>query len=258
MAKRKRKVLGSVLDDQVAAGLGLPTPITTSLGIQPRVKTKTPYKRLLPALSGEERQTLRQSIKERGVDIPVVVAEDGTVLDGHHRLAVNPKAPRRVLLGLKTEPEKRAAAYRLNLARRHLTAEQRGKVLNGMKVTALALNREGKTQDQVAALLGVSREAVKKWFGNSSVSNGPGTKANRWRKASAKVDPETRRAIVQKVKAGQAVGKVAFRYGVTHGRVSQIVKAAGKPKPLKAKAVKPGRRVTCPHCRRAFTVAIRS
>jgi len=248
----KRKALGSFAGDASAA-LGWIGQGPTAAG--PR-KLKTPYKNLLPALKGEERQTLRESIKARGVEVPVVVSEDGTVLDGHHRLAVNPQAPRRVLAGLKTEPEKRAAAYRLNLARRHLTAEERVKVLVGMKVTAVALNREGKTQDQVAALLGVSREAVRDWF--KTVSNGGPAKANRWRKASAKVDPETRRAIVQKVKAGQAVGKVAFRYGVSHGRVSQIVKAARKPQPRAARAAKPGRRVTCPHCRRAFTIAMRS
>lgn len=254
----KRKALGGHLESQVAAQLGLPTPVTTSLGIQPRGKLKTPYKRLLPALKGEERQALRESIKARGVDIPVTVAEDGTVLDGHHRLAVNPQAPRRVLLGLKTEPEKRATAFRLNLARRQLTADERGRVIEAMKGTALALRKEGKTQEQAAALLGVSPQAVSKWFSQSSVSNSTSGKANRWRKASAKVDPETRRAIAQKVKAGQAVGKVAFRYGVTHGRVSQIVKTAQKPQPRAAKTAKPGRRVTCPHCRRAFTIAVRS
>jgi len=248
----KRKTLGSFAGDASAA-LGWIGQGPTAAG--PR-KLKTPYKHLLPALKDEERQALRDSVKARGVEVPVVVSEDGTVLDGHHRLAVNPQAPRRVLAGLKTEPEKRAAAYRLNLARRHLTAEQRAKVLTGMKAAARALNREGKTQDQAAALLGVSRETVRNWFG--PVSNGRVAKANRWQKASAKVSPETQRVMVRQAKGGERVGVLAKRYGVSHGRVSQIVKADRKPAPRAAKTAKPGRRVTCPHCRRAFTIATRS
>jgi len=249
----KRKALGAFAGDASAA-LGWIGQGPAAAG--PR-KLKTPYKNLLPALKGEERQTLRESIKARGVDIPVTVSEDGTVLDGHHRLAVNPQAPQRVLLGLKTEPEKRATAFRLNLARRQLTADERGRVIEAMKWTAKALRTEGKTQEQAAALLGVSQPAISKWFRDIPVSNITKHKANRWRKASAKVSPETQRAIIRQAKAGERIGVLAKRYGVSHGRVSQIVKAAQKPRPRAAKAAKPGRRVTCPHCRRAFTIAVR-
>jgi N6-adenosine-specific RNA methylase IME4/plasmid maintenance system antidote protein VapI len=92
-----------------------------------------------------------------------------------------------------------------------------------MKDTAYKLREEDPkkwTQREVATVLGVSREAVKKWF-----SNGTSTKAKQTEKPDARVSvPKAKRPeIVERVEAGEKVEQVAADLGVTKGRVSQIV-----------------------------------
>ena len=49
------------------------------------IKTNQEYASLVPELSTEEYESLKQSIKENGLWIPIVVNKDGFILDGHHR-----------------------------------------------------------------------------------------------------------------------------------------------------------------------------
>jgi hypothetical protein len=83
---------------------------------------------VMPALSAEEYEALRADIAERGVLVPVVVDQHGRVLDGHHRQAIAAE------LGIDCPVETRVVAddeaayevaFTLNLARRHLTREQK-------------------------------------------------------------------------------------------------------------------------------------
>lgn len=87
-----------------------------------------PYQCLDP-LSPEDFKTLEADILERGVLIPIEFDEDGNVIDGHHRLMICVKHgitdyPTIIRRGW-TEQQKRTHARRMNLARRHLTREQR-------------------------------------------------------------------------------------------------------------------------------------
>jgi len=44
------------------------------------------YASLVPELSPEECESLKQSIKEaNGLYVPIIANEDGIILDGHHR-----------------------------------------------------------------------------------------------------------------------------------------------------------------------------
>lgn len=89
--------------------------------------TTGPYQ-VMPPLSDEEMVALRDSIKEHGVMVPVVIDEQGRVIDGHHRrliadtLGVDYPIDERQGL---TDPEKRTLAFELNAPRRHL--EDKGK-----------------------------------------------------------------------------------------------------------------------------------
>lgn len=82
----------------------------------------------LPPLSREEYAALEQSIKEYGVQTPIVVDERGVIIDGHHRdkiaedLGID--CPRIVRADLD-ETAKRSLALSLNIDRRHLTREQK-------------------------------------------------------------------------------------------------------------------------------------
>ena len=46
---------------------------------------KKGYLNLIPPLSKVEFELLKQSIKEEGMHVPIIINEQGVVLDGHHR-----------------------------------------------------------------------------------------------------------------------------------------------------------------------------
>jgi hypothetical protein len=69
-------------------------------------KLRTPFQDILPPLSAEEFDALKASIGKRGVLNSVLVDEAGNVLDGHHRLKIEPDAPRKVIRGLTVYAEK--------------------------------------------------------------------------------------------------------------------------------------------------------
>ena len=84
---------------------------------------------VMPPLTADDFDALRADIAARGVMVPVEYDDAGNVLDGHHRIRACQELgitdwPRMIRQGL-TEPQKRAHARALNLARRHLTQEQR-------------------------------------------------------------------------------------------------------------------------------------
>jgi ParB-like chromosome segregation protein Spo0J len=83
---------------------------------------------VMPPLSHEEYAALTSSIVEHGIQVPIVVDEDGTIIDGHHRAQIaadlGVDCPRRVVAG-KADIDKRTLSFALNLGRRHLTREQR-------------------------------------------------------------------------------------------------------------------------------------
>src|SRR5437879_2963640 len=49
------------------------------------ISTKKEYLKLIPPLSESEYESLKQSIKEQGLHVPVIVNKQGIVLDGHNR-----------------------------------------------------------------------------------------------------------------------------------------------------------------------------
>lgn len=95
--------------------------------------SRGPYQ-LLPPLSAEEFAQLEVSIRERGVEDPVSVDEEGRTLDGHHRRLIAERLgltyETKVIAGL-SEDEKRLYAIRRNTERRQLNKAQR--TLVGMR-----------------------------------------------------------------------------------------------------------------------------
>ena len=83
---------------------------------------------LLPELGVDDLARLTASIRENGVQVPVVLDEFGVVIDGHHRARIAESLgvdyPKDVRRGL-SEAEKRVLAVELNSVRRHLTDAQR-------------------------------------------------------------------------------------------------------------------------------------
>lgn len=93
--------------------------------------TDSPYQ-LLPPLSDEEYDALKESIRERGVLVAVEVDELGVILDGHHRVQIayelGIEYPTNVRYGLD-EVGKRSLARTLNTQRRHLSQAQKRMVI---------------------------------------------------------------------------------------------------------------------------------
>jgi len=114
---------------------------------------------VMPGLSAEEYAELKADIQLRGVMVPIEFDEQGNVLDGHHRLQVCKELgikdyPKVIRAGM-TEQEKYAHARKLNMARRHLTQEQkRGLIREQLKETPESSDR------QIAKALGVSNKTV--------------------------------------------------------------------------------------------------
>ena len=133
-----------------------------------RQKTaRGPYQ-LLPPLSEDEYAALRDDIKSAGVRVPIDVDENGTILDGHHRKAIadelGVECPERVIRDL---PEFAKVDYALsvNLARRHLSGEQKSKLVKAsLKRDPRLSNREharrcGVAHSFVAGLRAVLEDA---------------------------------------------------------------------------------------------------
>lgn len=138
---------------------------------------------LLPPLTSDEYDALKEDIGQRGVLVPVEVDEDGNLLDGHHRMravaelrsqGVNVAEPKRIVRKGWSDEQKRQHVYTINLARRALTREQKQDI-------AARLRGEGWTLEAVARALGVSIDSAHRWtrdlnseIGNQTITNARG------------------------------------------------------------------------------------
>ena len=114
---------------------------------------------VMPDLTPEEYADLKEDIAKRGVMVAIEFDDLGNVLDGHHRLRACAELgiadyPKVIRAGL-TEDEKRAHARKLNMARRHLTQEQRRELIREQ-----LRETPEKSDRQIAAGLGVDKNTV--------------------------------------------------------------------------------------------------
>jgi ParB-like chromosome segregation protein Spo0J len=87
---------------------------------------------VMPPLSVEEYEALRDDIAAHGVRVPIDIDQYGRILDGHHRAQVCAElgtiVPTRVVI-FADETAAREHAYATNTARRHLSRELRRAVV---------------------------------------------------------------------------------------------------------------------------------
>lgn len=196
------------------------------------------YSELLPALSTEEYEALKADIQANGVRHPIIEDEDGNILDGNHRLKIDPNAPRTVVAGL-SPAEKEAFVYRCNFVRRNLSPDQKHEVLQGMKTTAEKLRAEDKkkwTQAKIGKELGITQQAVALWFmPNTSDCNGNNPPPPPKPDARVTLSADAKDEVVRRVQAGESQAKVAADFKVSQGQVSKVVNAAAKKAEQQAK-----------------------
>jgi ParB-like chromosome segregation protein Spo0J len=120
---------------------------------------------VMPHLSNEEYEALKEDIAQNGVSVPVVQDTDGNIIDGHHRVQAYQEllAEGRAAGGYPiverggiTTDEKRDLAWSLNMQRRHLNqAQKRDAIERKLKESPeWADNR-------IAQLLGVDGKTVR-------------------------------------------------------------------------------------------------
>src|SRR5512139_4055857 len=101
---------------------------------------------IMPPLSDEEYGALQKSIAENGVLTPIVVDEDGNVVDGHHRAKIAKKlglSYDRMVVRELTDGQKIQMALTLNIDRRHLTRKHRRElVTKSIRATPELSDRE--------------------------------------------------------------------------------------------------------------------
>lgn len=97
---------------------------------------------VMPDLTQEEYEQLKESIRKNGVLVPIIMDKDGAVIDGHNRydIAQELKAEGMEMeipvqiSDLTDENKKRQLAYELNLQRRHLSMRDKKKSVEKMLV----------------------------------------------------------------------------------------------------------------------------
>jgi hypothetical protein len=109
-----------------------PSTFVTAIVSQTSDEGAGPRFQVMPALSADEYAALRDDIAERGVVVPVVVDQQGRLLDGHHRQQIAEElgidCPTEVH-HVRDDDDARDVALALNLARRHLSRDQRRELI---------------------------------------------------------------------------------------------------------------------------------
>jgi transcriptional regulator with XRE-family HTH domain len=183
---------------------------------------------ILPPLTTSEFDALKSDIKANGVLVPIIVDENGDILDGHHRYKCDKNAPVKVVSGLSAS-EKEAFTIRVNLARRNLSPNQKADILTRQKTLAKLLRSEDEktwTQAKVAAVLGVDRSTVSKWFDTTNVNGHKGCKESK-PDARVKVNTAAKDVIYERVLSGETQCQVAADFGVSQQAIAKIVKTKG-------------------------------
>ena len=124
---------------------------------------------LFPDLADDEYEALKADIAERGVLVPVEYDADGNILDGHHRVRacgeLGVKDWPTVTRGGMDDEAKAEHVLSLNLARRHLTRDQRKELVRRLRVD------RGWSLRRIAERLGVSHVQVMRDADEPGVTN---------------------------------------------------------------------------------------
>ena len=193
-----------------------------------KLKTQPKYD-LLPPLTTNEFAALRADIKANGVRDPIMVDDDGEILDGHHRHSIDKNAPRRTISGM-TESEKQAFVFAANFNRRNLSPSQQQDARKKMQAIAKALKKENKsnTQAVIARKLGVSQPTVAGWLVHNIKTDKTHNHDSR-----VKIPVQANPVIVDRSDAGESQEQIAADYGVNRSQISRIVTKEKKQRTAK-------------------------
>lgn len=127
---------------------------------------------IMPDMSPEQYQELKEDIRKRGVLAPIEFDEQGQIIDGHHRFRAFSELIEegadvplydKVVRKFASEQEKYEYVISFNVKRRHLTPEQRRDLAVKLRKPPYSY-----TLTRVAELLGVSAKTI--WYDLDSLS----------------------------------------------------------------------------------------
>jgi ParB-like chromosome segregation protein Spo0J len=157
--------------------------------IEPEIKVSQEYASLVPQLTTEEYESLKQSIKESGLYVPIIVNQDGIVLDRHHRYKacqeLGIKDLKALVKEFKDKLDEQLFVIDCNLKRRQLNNFQRTElalksksILAAIAKKNMSLGGQGQSKEkgskdletldskgvngEIGKLAGVSHETVRK------------------------------------------------------------------------------------------------
>jgi hypothetical protein len=146
-----------------------------------KTKINNEYASLIPELTKEECESLKESIKQIGIWVPLIVNQDGVLLDGHHRYKACKELgivePPYIVKEFNNKYDEKLFVIDCNLKRRQLNNFQKvelalkGKPIlveiakNNMLAGARGdrnLTPLGRVDEQIGMLAGVSHDTVRK------------------------------------------------------------------------------------------------
>jgi ParB-like chromosome segregation protein Spo0J len=181
-------------------------------------KFRLPYIDLLRPLSDQEYEALLNSITEHGIVNPIVVTEDGVVLDGYHRLraavelGLAPSSVPVVVVPFLDEQSRVAMAIALNANRRQLKDED-------LRRAALVLRQRLRASfRRIAEITGIPKSTVALWCQEAGLDDVVETVIGRdGKEYPADYDDrwaERRRAIWQMAQEGASAEEIAQKLGI--------------------------------------------
>lgn len=147
---------------------------------KPQIRINPEYGSLVPELSPEENESLKQSIMKDGLYVPIIINQNGIILDGHHRykacqeLGIEPKT---IVKEFEDKLDEQLFVIDCNLIRRQLNNFQRTELALKSKplLEAIVKRNEslggkggrnltplGRVDERIGERAGVSRDTVKK------------------------------------------------------------------------------------------------
>jgi hypothetical protein len=119
---------------------------------------------IMPAMTQEEYDLLKEDIRSNGVLEAIVFDQDGAIVDGHHRFEAwgdlmdeghNVEMFPRIDLNFATAEDRVAYSISKNLKRRHMTREQRQELAYRLRMPPHSM-----TMTKIATMLGVSVKTI--------------------------------------------------------------------------------------------------
>ena len=198
---------------------------------------RLPYRDRLRPLSPTEFFEFRDDIARHGIRQPIVVNQNGDLIDGHNRLRVAlslgihwDRIPR-IEVRLNTDDEVEDFIRSANVHRRHLTAEEveESRARRNARIQQ-RIHQDGASTRQVAAEMGVDQATVVRAAQDDAHASSCAAKPSNKRKPNAAKGEEVRQRIQALQAEGATVADMSDKTGLSPRTVQHHLKLLKKPR----------------------------